>query len=350
MEGRTVIAATWPRDDVRATRLLRIYPARGVYADGRIADLLTLLRSGDVLVVNDAATLPASLRGSAASGAPVEARLAGHFPDGRWRAVLFGDGDWRVRTEDRPPPPRLAPGDTIDFDGLRARVNDVDADSPRLVSLTFDKSGDAVWPALYRAGRPVQYSYTDAPLAIWHVQTAYAARPWAAEAPSAGFPLTWELLLELRRRGVTLTSVTLAAGLSSTGEPSLDARLPLAESYEVSPIAVEAIDTARERGGRVVAVGTTVTRALEAAATAAGGRIDASRGTTELVLGAQISRNVVDGILTGIHEADTSHFRLLEAFAPRRLLEDAHAFAAAHGYRGHEFGDAVVILPAGDSL
>jgi S-adenosylmethionine:tRNA ribosyltransferase-isomerase len=295
-------------------------------------------------VVNDAATLPASLRGVTQAGAPVEARLAGESGDGSWRAVLFGAGDWRRRTEERPPPPALRAGEVIQFDGLRAAVAGVDEASPRLVSLVFEARGAALWRALYRAGRPVQYAHAAGPLALWQVQTAYAARPWAAEAPSAGFALTWDLLLDLRRRGVGIARVTHAAGLSSTGDGGLDGRLPLAESYEVAVDAVRAIESARQRGGRIVAVGTTVTRALEGAAAHGGGRLVAGRGSTDLLLGPQERPSVVDGVMSGLHDPGTSHFALLESFAPRALLEGAHAFAEERGYSGHEFGDAILIL------
>jgi S-adenosylmethionine:tRNA ribosyltransferase-isomerase len=339
-----VTPASWPRDDPRTTRLLHVDPRRGGFVDRKIGDLRALLRDDDLLVVNDAATLPASLHGFAASGAPLEARLAGEGEDGAWRAVLFGPGDWRTRTEERPAPPRLRVGDVIEFDSIRATVAGVDEASPRLVALVFDASGAAFWRALYRAGRPVQYSHTAKPLALWHVQTAYAARPWATEAPSAGFAFTWDLLLDLRRRGVRIARVTEAAGLSSTGDGALDARLPLAERYEVSADAVRAVAAAKQHGGRVVAVGTTVTRALEGAAAKGEGRLVAGKGTTELRLGAGTRRRVVDGILTGVHDAASSHFALLESFASRRLLDRAHAFAEAHGYRGHEFGDAILVL------
>src|SRR5207253_4824986 len=141
------------------------------------------------------------------------------------------------------------------FDGLGATVVAVDARSPRLVDLAFDARGDALWRALYRAGRPVQYAHVGAPLALWDVQTAYASRPWAAEAPSAGFSLTWDLLIDLRRGGVGLARVTHAAGLSSTGDAALDARLPLGEAYDVAKETVRAVEATRRRGGRVVAAG-----------------------------------------------------------------------------------------------
>jgi S-adenosylmethionine:tRNA ribosyltransferase-isomerase len=337
-------AAARRRDDPHATRLLHVDPRRDTFQDGRIGDLGRLLGGGDLLVVNDAATLPASLRGVTESGSPVEARLAGEGANGAWRAILFGAGDWRTRTEDREPPPRLRPGEAIRFDGLKATVAEVDRASPRLVALSFDAGEAALWRALYRAGRPVQYAHTDRPLALWDVQTAYASRPWAAEAPSAGFALSWELLLDLRRRGVGVARVTHAAGLSSTGDEELDARLPFAERYEVPEETVRAIDAAGARGGRVIAVGTTVTRALESAAAEGGGRPVPSCGLTELLLGPGMRPRVVDGILTGVHEAGTSHFALLEAFAPRPLLERAHRLAEALGYLGHEFGDALLIL------
>src|SRR5258708_1662043 len=117
------------------------------------------------------------------------------------------------------------------------------------------------------------------------VQTAYAGRPWAAEAPSAGFPLTWDLLLDLRRRGVRATRVTHAAGLSSTGDLAPDARLPLAEKFEVTAEAVAAIAGASERGGRIIAAGTTVARALESAAMAGGGKLGTTCGSTRLLVG-----------------------------------------------------------------
>jgi S-adenosylmethionine:tRNA ribosyltransferase-isomerase len=361
--------AAWPRDDARTTRLLHLDLVLPGFVDGTIGDLRARLREGDLLVVNDAATLPASLRGVTAAGVPVEARLAGTSGsegDGCWRAALFGAGDWRRRTEDRPPPPAVGTGEVLRFDGaarraraatsgglstegsdgppLRATIASVDARSPRLVSLCFEPRGDALWRALYSAGRPVQYAHTARPLALWQVQTPYAARPWAVEAPSAGFALTWDLLLDLRRHGVGIARVTHAAGLSSTGDGELDARLPLAERYEVPEDTVRAVAWARERDGRVVAVGTTVARALEGAAASHGGRLVAAAGTTELRLGPGIRRSVVDGILTGVHDPGTSHFSLLEAFAPRVLLEEAHAFAEQQGYQGHEFGDAILIL------
>jgi S-adenosylmethionine:tRNA ribosyltransferase-isomerase len=169
--------ARWPLDDVRATRMLRLDTRLDVLHEGLIGDLVHALSPGDLLVVNDAATLPASLRAVFDRGA-LEVRLLGPGSSAKgWRAVTFGPGDWRTRTEDRPSPPSLSPGDVLAIGALRATVRDGDDATPRLVTLDFDLEGAALWCALYQEGQPVQYAYVDRPLALWHVQTAYAARP-----------------------------------------------------------------------------------------------------------------------------------------------------------------------------
>ncbi|HSS40409.1 MAG TPA: S-adenosylmethionine:tRNA ribosyltransferase-isomerase, partial [Polyangia bacterium] len=229
-------ARTYPerRDDVR---LLVIDPRGSGPATGlretRTSALSEFLAAGDLLVVNDAATLPASLRGHDAQGRPVEARLLAARAGERFAAVLFGAGDWRVRTEDRPPPPELPVGAMLRFGTLGAVIAARDPTWARIVELEFDRSGDALWGALYREGRPVQYAYLADELPLWAVQTVYAARPWSFEMPSAGRPLSWEILLALRRKGVQVASLTHAAGLSATGDPALDAALPLRERYEI---------------------------------------------------------------------------------------------------------------------
>jgi S-adenosylmethionine:tRNA ribosyltransferase-isomerase len=347
-----VKTAAWPREQTEAERLLVVDPAAGKMADFAVGDLPSRLRAGDLLVVNDAATLPASLQAHATDGAPVEVRLLGPADQGQWAAAVLGAGNWRWRTEDRPAPPSLPVGSTLTFraasddaDPLRATVVAISEVSPRLLRLAFDRQGDALWSAVYRRGRPVQYSYVRAPLALWHVQTAYASRPWAAEAPSAGRPLTWRVLLEARRRGIALAAVTHAAGLSSTGEPALDAALPLPERFDVPEETVAAVTHARAARGRVVAVGTTVVRALEGAAEAGGGDLRAGEGRTALRIDRAFRPRIVDGLLTGVHQPGESHFDLLQAFAPEPLLRRALAHAEQEGYLAHEFGDSCLILP-----
>ena len=337
--------ATWPRDNPLGERLLRIDPRAGAIADAHVGDLPTMFDAGDLLVLNDSATLPASLQGATESGAPVEVRLLGEPSPGRFSALLFGAGDWHARTEDRPLPPCLAEGEAIHFGpDFSASIASVSPASPRLVELTFDADGARFWSALYRVGRPIQYAYLDAPLPLWHAQTVYGSRPWSAELPSAGRPLAWELLLDLRRRGVRIASLTHAAGLSSTGDPRLDALLPLPERFDIPGATVTAVHEAHARGHRVIAVGTTVTRALEGAAAQHDGELVAGTGVTDLRLHGAFQLQIADGILTGIHDPNESHFDLLEAFAPRALLHAALAHAEETGYLCHEFGDSALIL------
>jgi S-adenosylmethionine:tRNA ribosyltransferase-isomerase len=345
-----IAAAAWPREKPEAERLLWIDPARDTFVDVRVGELPSILRVGDLLVVNDAATLPASLRGLREDGRAFELRLLAHearqgTDSTRWRAVVFGRGDWRQRTEDRPAPPRLAPGERVRVaGGAVAVVLSLDAASPRLVRIEFEGDAASMWRAIYGNGRPVQYSYIEEPLALWHVQSSFASRPWAVEPPSAGRPLTFSVLEELRRRGVAVAPLTHAAGLSSTGDPTLDAALPLDERYDVPAATVRAVAAARARGGRVVAVGTTVVRALEGCAKAHGGELVAGEGVTDLRLHRRSKLRVAGGLLTGIHEPGTTHFDLMESFARPPLLTRALGHAERAGYVQHEFGDSVLIL------
>lgn len=331
-----------------SARLLSIDPRAGEIADHPLSELESFLRPGDLLVVNDASTLPASLPGTTARGATVEIRLA-EAPDGdgQARAVLFGDGDWRTRTEDRPPPPPIEIGERITFasGALTAEVIDRSAISPRLITLLFSGAPDRVSASIFAHGRPVQYAYLAEPLPLWAAQTVYAGRPWAVEPPSAGLMFSWALLLALGSRGVERASITHAAGLSSTGDPTLDARLPLPERYEVPASTAELIRATHARGGRVFAVGTTVVRALESAAIRGGGRVEAGAGRTAMRIGSETVLQVVDGLLTGIHQEGESHFELLGAFAPVGLLHRANEHARAQGYLTHELGDLTLILP-----
>ncbi len=335
-------AASAPRAAPGQERLLVVDPQSGTFGDFSIGDLPEFFGPGDALVLNDAATLPASLRVSK----DLELRLMSRFDDGTWLAIAFGGGDFRLPTEQRGTPRALAAGTALDFGhGLSARVVLVEPASLRLVRLDFQQRGSELWQALYRAARPIQYAYMSQPLSLWDVQNAYAARPWAVELPSAGKPLNFETLFRIAARGVIVSHVTHAAGLSSTGDALLDARLPMAERYEISESSAVRVGAAKARGGRVIAVGTSVTRALEAAASE--GTIRAGAAYTDLILGPGSQLRTCDALLTGLHEPGTSHFSLLEAFAPRALLERGFRHAEREGYLEHEFGDSCLILRGG---
>src|SRR5262249_25532787 len=195
-----------------------------------------------------AATLPASVP-ARVNGASAEIRLLEELGDGEWMAVLFGPGDWRTRTESRVAPPCVREGQSVVVAGLDSEVKHVSALSPRLAQLKFHAGPDAFWNAIYRHGRPVQYAHLAGELSLWHVQTSYAGRPWAVEMPSAGRPLRWSLLLQLRRQGISVVSLTHAAGLSSTGDAALDGALPLAEHFEIPQATADAISQAKRSGG-----------------------------------------------------------------------------------------------------
>jgi S-adenosylmethionine:tRNA ribosyltransferase-isomerase len=339
-----VTPATWPRDEPLEERLLVVDPRAGRWEDARIRDLPRWLHAGDLVVVNDAATVPASFFATVRDER-VELRLAAHAGEQSWLAVLLGTGDWRTRTEHRPPPARVAVGDALVVArDLVATVERVDSRSPRLVVVRFAQRGAALWSALYRHGRAVQYSHVAGPLELWHSQTPFASRPWAVEMPSAGRPLAWSLVSTLRTRGVRLAALTHAAGLSSTGDPDIDAALPFPERFDIPRATASAVIAARAERRRVVAVGTTVVRALEGCAALHGGELVAGEGTTDLRIDARFRPRFVDGLLTGMHEIGSSHRELLRAFAPEPVLAAAFSHAERLGYLGHEFGDACLVL------
>jgi len=313
-------------------------------ARGRLAEFLC---PGDLLVANDAATIPASLSGiHNPSGEPLEIRLAGRrslaFDEVReFTAVVLGDGDHRTRTEDRSPPPVLRAGDSLDLGPLRARVIGL-LEHPRLIQLRFGGTPDAIWDGIARHGKPIQYAHVYEPLALWDVWTRVAALPAAFEPPSAGFLLDWALLARLSARRVGFATLTHAAGISSTGDPALDAMLPLDEPYYLPEATVRAIARARESGGRIVALGTSVSRALEHAAGQPGG-VAPGPGLATQRIGASTDLRVVSAIVTGVHQPGESHYELMRAFAGDTLLQLLSAELELHGYRSHEFGDSVLL-------
>src|SRR5215207_691949 len=217
-----MIAATRPTQRPPDAKLLFVDARRRIGHAPRSA-FVELLRPGDLVVANDAATLPASLRGvHGRTGAPVEVRLAGRpslKPEdvNRFSAVVFGGGDFRTRTEDRPAPPTLSDGDRLVLGPLKARVEGT-LGHPRFVSLLFEGAPDEVWAGLARHGRPIQYAHVNEPLALWDVWTRIAGPPVAFEPPSAGFALDWRTLAAMRARGVGFETLTHAAGISSTGD------------------------------------------------------------------------------------------------------------------------------------
>jgi S-adenosylmethionine:tRNA ribosyltransferase-isomerase len=326
------------RDQVR---LLVIDRATGRIEHTRFDKIDNYLRAGDLLVFNSSRTLPASLRGcecSATHGPCMEVRLAERLPDGSWLALLiceqgdpFGCG--------------LRAGMEIQFaEGLAATVVKRDNNIPRLWKLHFSISGTELVDLIYRLGKPIRYEYISASLDLDYYQTVYATQPGSAEMPSAGRAFTWKLLLELKRRGIDSAYVVLHTGLSSYMDDELDRTHPASEEeYFVSRVTAEKIDRALKNGGRVIAVGTTVVRALEAVADSVG-RVTEAHGYTRLKVDSQHRLKVVDGLLTGLHEPEASHLDLLRAFLSAEQIRVAYREAIARKYLWHEFGDLNLIL------
>lgn len=338
--------AVLPRRGPRRVQLL-VVDADGQVTHHAAADLPRFIRRGDLIVVNDAATLPASLAAThVRTGERVEIRLAGRrslAPDAvvRFTAVVFGTGDYRTPTEHRPQPPIMAVGDLLIVGPLRAAVAAVH-DHPRLVDIRFLDGADEIWSGFAQHGRSIQYAYIPEALAMWDTWTSIASQPVAFEAPSAGFILDWSTLRAVRARGARVASLTHAAGLSSTGDSDLDRLLPLDEPYVIPPATAALVTRTKQCGGRVLAVGTTVVRALEHAARRTG-HVRSGPGVATGRIGAHTRLLVVDGIVSGMHEPGTSHYELLGAFQEEGALARMAAEAEDHDYRAHEFGDAVFI-------
>jgi S-adenosylmethionine:tRNA ribosyltransferase-isomerase len=362
------------RDHVR---LLRLDRDTGAVAHHRFDELPLLLEPGDLVVVNDSRTLPASLLGRTAGGAALEVRLAARagrdgeaWPGGsgrpgggplvrgrpgeRWAAlplgVPAGGGDPAlVPTDARPAPPPLPPGERLLFGGgLTATVVGRHEEAPPLVWLAFDAGGERLAEALHRAGRPVRYAYVPRAWPLHHYQTMFAAAPGSAEMASAGRPFTVQTVRALRDRGVGLATISLHAGLSTYGDAAVDRRFVPPEAYRVPEATAAAVARCRAGGGRVVAVGTTVVRALETAA--AGGGVRAGIGVTRLRIGPGHRLRAVDGLLTGLHEPEASHLDLLGAFVDPEILGRAYTAALDAGYLWHEFGDVCLVIAASAEL
>jgi S-adenosylmethionine:tRNA ribosyltransferase-isomerase len=219
----------------------------------------------------------------------------------------------------------------------------------RAATLLARHAGRRLWLAqveiddayLRRHGRPIRYRHTPKEWPIDAYQTVFALHPGSAEMPSAARPFSAELVTELVARGVLFAPLTLHAGVSSLelGEN------PYPERYRVPAATARLVNGVQEWGGRVIAVGTTVVRALETVV-APDGAVSAGEGLTNLVVTPERGLRAVDGLLTGWHEPSSSHLRLLEAAAGPDLLRRSYEAAQAHGYRFHEFGDSHLILPS----
>ena len=322
--------------DRDAVRLLVADGRDGRISHARFHQLAELLAPGDLVVVNGSGTLPAAVPGRRADGTAVRVHFATRAPGlgERWRVV-------ELRTADGARPARGRAGETITLgDGAATLELAAQYASGSRLLLARLEGPASVEQCLERHGRPIRYGYMarDWPLAAY--QNVYALTPGSAEMPSAGRPFTARLLTALRGRGVAVAPITLHAGVSSPErhEP------PFPEQYEVPAATARLVSSTRASGGRVIAVGTTVVRALETV-TDAGGTVSPGAGWTGVVIDQQRGVRAVSGLITGWHEPEASHLQMLAAIAGEDLLGRSYLAALEHGYLWHEFGDSHLILP-----
>ena len=326
------------RDGVRLM-VATAHDGRIVHA--RFRDLPDFLEPGDLVVVNTSATLPAALPARRSDGTVLKLHLSTPARRGS------GDGWWVVELRSAngaSPYSRVEVGDRFELPaGASAEIV-----SPEPFALSGTRR---LWIArieapalladyLHRHGHAIRYGYVprDWPLASY--QNVYAREPGSAEMASAGRPFTPEVVTALVTRGILVAPVTLHTGVSSPerSEP------PYPERYRVSAATARLVNAAHLWGGRVIAVGTTVVRALETVADP-DGAVDEGEGWTSLVITPDRGLWTVDGLLTGWHEPEASHLEMLRAAAPEELLERSYRAALGRGYLWHEFGDSHLLLP-----
>ncbi|MEO5877173.1 MAG: S-adenosylmethionine:tRNA ribosyltransferase-isomerase [Streptosporangiaceae bacterium] len=312
------------RDCVR----LLVSSADGI-AHRRFTDLPSLLEPGDLLVVNDSATLPAAVRLD---------RLTVHFstPSGSGGLWLV---ELRTRTGRATTPfAGGTPGAWFPLPG-GATLTLVRRETPRLWQARLNVP---VVPYLRRHGVPIRYGHVprDWPVSAYQTVFAVPSEEASAEMPSAGRPFTTALVTALVSRGVLIAPITLHTGVASTEahEP------PYAERYAVPPVTAALVNHVRATGGRVIAVGTTVVRALETAV-GPSGLVEAAAGSTEHIVTPEAGVRAVDGLITGLHEPRSSHLMMLTAIAGTALLSRTYEAALAEHYLWHEFGDLNLLLP-----
>ena len=316
------------RDEVR---LMVSTPAGHVHT--RFMHLAQYLQPGDLLVVNRSATLPASLPAVAAIGS-FRLNLSTDYGRGLWLAEPRWDFD-------RPGPLPLEVGETIAVAGEPATVL---APYPGLPRLRFVQLGEQARRLLHRCGEPIRYGYVRDPYPLSAYQTIFARVPGSAEMPSAGRPFTKRVLQSLKQRGVEIASVLLHTGISSLEVETsrLEEHPMYAEPFAVPAAAANAVNQARKEGRRVIAVGTTVVRALESAWD--GCQVRPAQGFTRTFIHPARGVATVDGLISGFHDPLASHLAMLYAVAGQSLIRDAYAQAVAQGYLWHEFGDSHLIL------
>jgi S-adenosylmethionine:tRNA ribosyltransferase-isomerase len=330
-------AAPAERRGLRRDGVRLLVARHGRIEHRRFHDLPDMLDPGDLVVINTSATVPAALDGRLADGRGVPVHLSTVLDDGAWIVEVRHAGG-------HGPEPAASSGAVVALPGgLSVRLDAAYPDPSRRSSRLWRATPSAPVDAhqyLSLHGRPIEYGHLSTRYPLADHQTVYAMQPGSAEMVSAGRPFTQSLLVRLVAAGVTVAPVVLHTGVSSpeAGEP------PQPERFDVPEATARLVMSARCSGSRIVAVGTTVVRALESAATGSG-EVRAASGWTDLVLCPQRPARVVNGLVTGLHEPQASHLLLLDAVAGDALVDAAYDAAVRGGYLWHEFGDSMLFLP-----
>jgi S-adenosylmethionine:tRNA ribosyltransferase-isomerase len=326
------------RDEVR---LMASYAGDDAVTHTQFTSLPGLLRRGDVLVVNESATVNAALPAARANGERVELHLSQRLPGNRWivelRQMMPDRGTLPLRTAARDEIITLPAGVRVRL--IEPYGEQVTPNEARLwlASATLAAGVD---PYLDRYGSPIRYGYVTRPWPLSYYQSIFAREPGSAEMPSAARPFSRRVLEGLAHRGVQITPIVLHTGVSSLEEHEP----PYAEYFRVDESTARTVNDARRRGGRIVAVGTTAVRAIESVASP-DGIVAARSGWTDLVVTPERGIYAVDALLTGFHESRASHLAMLEALAGRDHLESTYEAAIRAKYLWHEFGDVHLLMP-----
>lgn len=293
------------------------------HTHAHFCDLPRLLHTGDLLVVNDSATLPASIVARRSNGDAIRLHVSTKIDERLWTV------------EPRGP---VAAGETLTLPGGAAVtvLASVDSRQPRLWYAVFQLNAP-MYAYLAEFGTPISYAYLRRSFPLRDYQTLFAREIGSSEMPSAARPFTKPVVAELCDKGVEIATVTLHCGVASFEVPER----PATERFMVSHATADRVNNARREGRRVIAVGTTVVRALESAATHEG--VAATSGWTDLIIDDTYRLKAVGALLSGFHDVNATHLSLLHAFVDAELLQDAYAQAAQSGYRYHEFGDLQLI-------
>ncbi len=313
-------------------RLLVTTPDGSIHASFR--DLHEFMAPGDLLIVNESATIPASLPAEGSVG-PFVLNLSTDYGNGLWLA----EPRW---SSNKPGPLPLEEGEEFRTPGLTGRLV---AKYPGLERLWFVRLHGDVGATLAAHGSPIRYGYVDQGYPLEAYQTIFGRVPGSAEMPSAARPFTQRVVDSLREKGVGIESILLHTGVSSLEVDSeeLEDQPMYAEPFQVSSATAQAVNEANDEGRRIIAVGTTVVRALESAWD--GERVKPTTGFTRLYLHPGREVNVVDGLLTGFHDPMASHLAMLYSLAGEEMVRAAYIDAVQSGYLWHEFGDSNLLLP-----